>query len=520
MAQLLEQDSIVQQIWDATKGRKSIVYGYSTTAAGTATKEIVLQGVENWFLKDSKPIKGAIIAVKFQNTNAATSNVKFTVKWTDKDNTTKSTTAIAVKYNGANINSSTKEFAGTTLMQMYYYDGTSWNWLFRDYGAPEEVQVPDEVVGGYYKQSDSKFYKESAYTTLIVPQDDVLYIDLSTKKLYVKDDSGQDLVKQASGNNVVDGYENGGYFYLTRSGSAGSYTYSDQVTLEANTLYVDKATLQIFRATGQNLERMTYFTGVQYNSTDQTIDFYNGPYNSSTPAVNRVARLSAAPFVKDGMVDNVEIVNGNLHITFNTDSGKQAIDIPITDIFDASNYYDKDTADATFVAKESGKGLSSNDYTTAEKNKLAGIAVGAQVNTIETIKTAENVTLTPVSKVVTLPDSATVIYTGYLKAADGVFYKTKNGSTYSDEYAGEPNHLYLDKETSKLYSYNGSAWVPVNDGTGLVDVQYDEYTSSHTTGTNWLQKKTSSGGQWTNVLNMNKFSLTQAQLDAILADNN
>lgn len=35
---------------------------------------------------------------------------------------------------------------------------------------------------------------------------------------------------------------------------------------------------------------------------------------------------------------------------------------------------------ANFQAKESGKGLSTNDYTTAEKNKLAGIASGAEVN--------------------------------------------------------------------------------------------------------------------------------------------
>lgn len=35
---------------------------------------------------------------------------------------------------------------------------------------------------------------------------------------------------------------------------------------------------------------------------------------------------------------------------------------------------------AKFVAKEEGKGLSTNDYTTAEKNKLNGIASGAEVN--------------------------------------------------------------------------------------------------------------------------------------------
>lgn len=35
---------------------------------------------------------------------------------------------------------------------------------------------------------------------------------------------------------------------------------------------------------------------------------------------------------------------------------------------------------ALFVQKETGKGLSTNDYTTTEKNKLAGIASGAEVN--------------------------------------------------------------------------------------------------------------------------------------------
>lgn len=38
------------------------------------------------------------------------------------------------------------------------------------------------------------------------------------------------------------------------------------------------------------------------------------------------------------------------------------------------------TATSTKVDKVNGKGLSTNDYTTAEKNKLSGIATGAEVN--------------------------------------------------------------------------------------------------------------------------------------------
>ena len=42
--------------------------------------------------------------------------------------------------------------------------------------------------------------------------------------------------------------------------------------------------------------------------------------------------------------------------------------------------------DTSKVDKEDGKGLSTNDYTTNEKNKLSGIASGAQVNVLESVK--------------------------------------------------------------------------------------------------------------------------------------
>ena len=54
------------------------------------------------------------------------------------------------------------------------------------------------------------------------------------------------------------------------------------------------------------------------------------------------------------------------------------------------------TAIGNKVDKVEGKGLSSNDYTDAEKSKLAGIAEGAQVNVIETVK-VNGTALTPSS---------------------------------------------------------------------------------------------------------------------------
>lgn len=56
---------------------------------------------------------------------------------------------------------------------------------------------------------------------------------------------------------------------------------------------------------------------------------------------------------------------------------------------------------ANKVDKVEGKGLSTNDFTTAEKNKLEGIEAGADANVIETIQ-VNNQALTPTGKAVNI----------------------------------------------------------------------------------------------------------------------
>lgn len=81
-------------------------------------------------------------------------------------------------------------------------------------------------------------------------------------------------------------------------------------------------------------------------------------------------------------------ISGSSHLIFGTDSnGKE-----IANIEDLNSY----------VQKESGKGLSSNDYTSAEKTKLAGIASSAQVNVIESVK-VNGLALDVSSKAVNIP---------------------------------------------------------------------------------------------------------------------
>ena len=92
-----------------------------------------------------------------------------------------------------------------------------------------------------------------------------------------------------------------------------------------------------------------FFGAVNYDSNSKRINFYNTSTGGTV-----LAYVDATDFIKDGMVDNVEIKtiqSGGtdvtvLAITFNSDAGKQEIDIPISQIFDSSNYYTKEQTES------------------------------------------------------------------------------------------------------------------------------------------------------------------------------
>ena len=88
------------------------------------------------------------------------------------------------------------------------------------------------------------------------------------------------------------------------------------------------------------------FGAVEYDSDSKRINFYAESTGGSV-----LAYVDATNFIKDGMVDNVEISGNNLVITFNEESGKQTISIPLTDIFDPSNYYNKTDVDTALANK-------------------------------------------------------------------------------------------------------------------------------------------------------------------------
>ena len=80
---------------------------------------------------------------------------------------------------------------------------------------------------------------------------------------------------------------------------------------------------------------------VNYDSTNKKLIF--------TKNDNTTIEVDATDFIKDGMVSTVAIEDGNLVITFNTDSSKEAIIIPLIDIFNPANYYTKTDIDGKLV---------------------------------------------------------------------------------------------------------------------------------------------------------------------------
>ena len=98
------------------------------------------------------------------------------------------------------------------------------------------------------------------------------------------------------------------------------------------------------------------------------------------------------------------------------------------------------------VDKVTGKVLSTNDYTTDDKNKLEGIAAGAQVNVIETVK-VNGVALTPSSKAVNV-----TVPTGALADKDEVA-KADLASALKTEIEGKLNASAV---TGDLLTHNAS----------------------------------------------------------------
>lgn len=126
--------------------------------------------------------------------------------------------------------------------------------------------------------------------------------------------------------------------------------------------------------------KTTAVSNAEYDSSAKTINFYN---------INRelVDSIDATEFIKDGMVDSVELteISGDtyLHIVFNTDAGKEDIYLNIGDIFNTDDYYTKDEIDEKVTAlQEMDAALANVDtqqWAVINQNRLDMEAVDRQL---------------------------------------------------------------------------------------------------------------------------------------------
>ena len=89
-----------------------------------------------------------------------------------------------------------------------------------------------------------------------------------------------------------------------------------------------------------------------------------------------LSEIDATAFVKDGMLDLVTLTDGNLYFVFNTDAGKETIIVPLSDFFDASQYYTKSEINGNYYTK---KEIDLDYYTKSEVDNK-GYCTEAEIN--------------------------------------------------------------------------------------------------------------------------------------------
>lgn len=116
-----------------------------------------------------------------------------------------------------------------------------------------------------------------------------------------------------------------------------------------------------------------------YSANTKSIYFYN-------EAGAILSIIDATDFIKDGMVSDVYVRNGNLVIKFNTDAGQTPIEIPISDIFNADNYYTKAEINASQEAQDANIDKLSGDVinlsSAVTKNANDIIAINTKIDNL------------------------------------------------------------------------------------------------------------------------------------------
>lgn len=231
--------------------------------------------------------------------------------------------------------------------------------------------------------------------------------------------------------------------------TSGKTNQSDFTAHTSNTtVHITAAERTAWNAKADASAITEFFDGAVYDSNTKRINFKHGETVK--------AYIDATDFVKDGMVSNVEIktiTSGAsqvevLAITFNSDSGKEEIDIPIADIFDASNYYTKTDTDNKISQATSGKADSSDVYTKTQTDNKIDTELSAFTYDKETIdaKVASGGTFDP-TNYYTKSDTDTLLSGKQATLVNQTNIKSVGGETLLGSGNVKTLHANLDGTT-------------------------------------------------------------------------
>ena len=118
---------------------------------------------------------------------------------------------------------------------------------------------------------------------------------------------------------------------------------------------------------GGSVDTSNLGASLNYDSNVKQIELRN-----TSDAV--ISSIDATAFIKDGMLDSVTVSGGNLNFVFNTDAGKETISIPLSEFFDASQYYTRAQIDSGYIANASYNS-NTNTLTLSSKDGSKQIAL-------------------------------------------------------------------------------------------------------------------------------------------------
>lgn len=184
--------------------------------------------------------------------------------------------------------------------------------------------------------------------------------------------------------------------------------------------------------------------------------------------------------IRSGMANNAPLMEAPMLVDETQGKTQEALNAQfVSDItnlkagggVDLTPYYTGSQVDsklANKVDKVSGKGLSTNDYTTDEKNKLAAIASGAQVNVIEKVSvngTALSITSKGVNIDLSGYATTSALTSGLAGKVDKVDGKGLSTNDYTtaekDKLAGLSNYSLPQATATQL---GGVKVAPAPDG--------------------------------------------------------